>query len=54
MNILDDGEKIIETKNIDSTFILKDKSKPYIYMVTEKFVKLVEENKLEMQFLDFK
>ena len=54
VNILDDDEKIIETKSIDSTFFLKDKSKPYIYMVTEKFVKLVEENKLEMQFLDFK
>lgn len=32
VNILDDDEKIIETKNIDSTFILKDKSKNHTFI----------------------
>lgn len=51
--ILDENEKIIEDINFSVKYIVKDEVKPYVYMVTDNFVKLVQDNKFKMQFLEF-
>lgn len=53
VNILDENEKIGGDITFDINYILKDEKKPYIYMVTDNFVKMVKDNKLKMQFLEF-
>ncbi|MFW1943307.1 hypothetical protein ACG93R_07340 [Acinetobacter guillouiae] len=52
-SILDENEKIVENKNFSVDYILKDEGKPYIYMVTDNFLKLVQDNKFKMEFLEF-
>jgi hypothetical protein len=53
-------KKLLETNNTinkninqDDFFICKDISMPYFYLITEKFVNMVKEKKLKMNFLEY-
>ena len=39
-------------KDISYKYIFRDKLRPYIYVITDEFKKMVVENNLKMQFLE--
>jgi len=51
MSILDQEER--PKSDIHLSYIVKDDEKPYIYMVTDAFIQLVDEYNLKMNFLAF-
>jgi len=51
--LLDEGDFIKKDLVTDDFFIARDTGKPYIYVLSQKFIKAVNEFKLKMNFLEY-
>ncbi len=52
-NLLDEDDFIKKDLVIDDFFIARDTDKPYIYVVSQKFVDIINKFKLKMNFLEY-
>lgn len=52
-NLLDEDDFIKKDLVIDDFFIARDADKPYIYVVSQKFVDIINKFKLKMNFLEY-
>lgn len=52
-NLLDEDDFIKKDLVTDDFFIARDTDKPYIYIVSKKFVDIVKKFKLKMNFLEY-
>jgi hypothetical protein len=52
-NLLDEDDFIKKDLAIDNFFITRDTDKPYIYVVSQKFVNIVNEFEFKMNFLKY-
>lgn len=52
-NLLDEYDFIKKDLAIDNFFIARDTDKPYIYVVSQKFVDIINKFKLKMNFLEY-
>lgn len=52
-NLLDEDDFIKEDLATDDFFIARDTDKPYIYVVSQKFVDTINKFKLKMNFLEY-
>jgi len=52
-NLLDEDDFIKNDLVVDGFFIARDTDKPYIYVVSKKFVDIVEKFKFKINFLEY-
>ncbi|NLP53744.1 hypothetical protein AbA118F_1148 [Acinetobacter baumannii] len=52
-NLLDEDDFIKNDLIIDDFFIARDTDKPYIYVVSKKFVDIFKKFKFKMNFLEY-
>lgn len=52
-NLLDEDNFIKKDLAIDNFFIVRDTDKPYIYVVSQKIVDIINKFKLKMNFLEY-
>lgn len=52
-NLLDEGDFIKKDLVTDDFFIARDTDKPYIYIVSQKIVDIINKFKLNMNFLEY-
>ncbi|AMX18961.1 hypothetical protein IEC338SC_1825 [Acinetobacter pittii] len=52
-NLLDEDDFIKKDLVTDDFFIARDTDKPYIYVVSQKFVDIINKFKLKMNFLEY-